>query len=353
MVIKKTNIGSIDIDSEYSICGNIFTLSINDSTEVISCESLSDIRLLANLDKIKTVTEYYSSFFNSLNYSGLINYTVLLGKKKSKKYLLYLNAMINETLPMITTYHTEIFPRRLECYKNLTQVKLRNSILMTPKYIHSGVTGRTSIKEGFNFLTMKKNERKHIKPLDSNHDLYEVDFKSCEPFFFLKSVGKSIDSRDVYSWLKNKYNIGIDDRDKIKRGILSMIYGANIATTSRIMKISQSKVSNIKDDMGITLLSDRLEKEYKEFGFIKNYYGRPITSNNNLVNYWIQSSTVDFCSLAFLEFYKNNSIEPCFFIHDSMTFQVKKEKIEKILKIDGLLDSLSGIKIPVEFSKIT
>eukprot|EP00918_Siedleckia_nematoides_P099708 GHVU01218013.1.p1 GENE.GHVU01218013.1~~GHVU01218013.1.p1 ORF type:complete len:354 (-),score=27.86 GHVU01218013.1:31-1092(-) len=353
MVIKKTNIGNIDIDNEYSIRGNTFTISINDNSEVISCKSLSDIRLLANLDKIKTVTEYYDGFFKSINCLGSIDYTILLGKKKSKKYLLYLKDRINKTIPMLTTYHTQIFPKRLECYNNLVQVKLKNNILSIPKYTHSGVTGRTSIKEGYNFLTMKKDERKKIKPLDSNYDLYEVDFKSCEPFFFLKSVGKSIDSRDVYTWLKNKYNIKLDDRDKIKRGILSMIYGANVATTSRIMKISRDKISNMKDDMGITLLSDRLEKEYEEHGFIRNYYGRPITSNNNLVNYWIQSSTVDFCSLAFLEFYKNNNIQPCFFIHDSMTFQVKKEKIKKILSIDSLVDSLSGIDIPVEFIKIT
>ena len=350
MEFKKTNIGNIIIDNEFSINGNSFTISINDNYDTINCKSLSNVRLLANLDKIKNVSEYYNTFFNCLNISGSIDYTALIGKKKSKKYLLYLKEKINETMPMISTYHTEIFPKRLECYSQLKQVKLRSSILKVPKYTHSGVTGRTSIRSGFNFLTMKKDERKHIKPLDPEYDLYEVDFKSCEPFFFLKSTGKSIDSRDVYSWLKNKYDIRIDDRDKIKRGILSMIDGANVSTTSRI---SKSKVENIKDDMGITLLYDRLTKEYEEFGFIKNYYGRPITSDNNLVNYWIQSSTVDFCSLAFLEFYKNNSIEPCFFIHDSMTFQIKKGDIAKVLCIDSFLDSYSGIKIPVEFSKIT
>ena len=52
-------------------------------------------------------------------------------------------------------------------------------------------------------------------------------------------------------------------------------------------------------------LFEKLDKEYDSKNFILNYYGRPITSNNNLVNYWIQSSAVDFCSLAFYDFFKN------------------------------------------------
>lgn len=346
-------INTVNINKQYSIRNNSFLVNINKQNSLtINCSTLSNIRLLANLEEIKTVRSYFVNVFETLNTSGSVDYSLILGKKKSKEYMNYLKESIEETLPLVTNYHTEVFPNRLRCYSNLKPVMFQGNVLEVPKYSHAGVTGRTSIKSGYNFLTMKKEQRSSITPTSKDLDLYEVDFKSCEPFFFLKSTGKTVDDIDVYEWLKKKYDIKINNRDKIKRGILSIIYGANVKTTSRIMRIKESKVNEIKDSMGVTSLNKKLRAEFDKNGFIKNYYGRPITSDNNLVNYWIQSSTVDFCSLAFLNFYNCYEIEPCFFIHDSMTFQAKKD-YTCFLNAKSLKDNISGIEIPVEFSKIT
>ena len=145
----------------------------------------------------------------------------------------------------------------------------------------------------------------------------------------------------------------MNNRDRTKKGILSMIYGANDSTISRIMNISETKINKIKKDLGIYDLKNRLEKEYDENGFVLNYYGRPITSNNNLVNYWIQSSTVDYCSLAFLEYYSSNKFKPAYFIHDSMTIEVPANRISEVKKLTTLKESISQIKIPVEYSVIS
>ena len=346
-------INSVKIDSQYSISNDSFIIKLSEgNSKTINCSTLSNIRLLANLSEIKTVKNYFSNFFNTLNFSGSLNYSKLIGQKKSQEYIEYLKSNINETLPMVTNYHTEIFPKRVSCYKNLYSVMLDGKILSTPKYSHAGTTGRTSIYSGYNFLTMKKEKRSKLNAVSNNLDLYEVDFKSCEPFFFLKAQGKNIDEIDVYEWLRKNYDIQIDDRNKIKTGILSIIYGANVKTTARIMKLKNKKVLEIKDNMGVTSLNKRLREEYDKNGFILNYYGRPITSDNNLVNYWIQSSTVDFCSLAFLDFYNQYNISPCFFIHDSMTFQANKNE-KAFLNVKTLKDKISGIEIPVEFNKIT
>jgi len=349
---QNISIKNITINKEFSISGKNINL-LNDSEGIdIDINAMSNIRTLSNLEKIKPVYEYYSDLSGPLNISGSINFKPILGSSKSKEYLNYLKEEILKTSKMLTTYHTEIFPHRKRCYNNLTSLLYDGKEVEKPIYDHSGITGRTSIKSGFNFLTLKKEKRKLLKST-SGKNLFEVDFKSCEPFFYLLSQGFDIGNRDVYKWISDKYGIDFKNRDRTKRGILSMIYGANEYTISKLMKISESKVVKIKDDLGINALKERLEREFEENGVIFNYYGRPITSDNNVVNYWIQSSTVDFCSLAFRQFYDKNDLQPAYFIHDSMTFEIPDNKIKDITGIENIKEKLSNISIPVEFKKVS
>ncbi len=351
---ENINISSVIINPEYSVSGNTVSYAVNDNEEDIklTVKSLSNIRKLSNLTEIKTVKEYFFSFYNALNLDTNICHYKLLGKVKANEYLNYLKQIINESLKLVTNYHLKIFPKRLKCYSQFNSVTLDGEILELPAYDHSGVTGRTGIKKGFNFLTLKKDLRKNLKPLNKDKILIEIDFKSCEPFFYLLSQGFNIDNNDVYAWIANKYKIDISNRDHVKRGILSMIYGANNNTISRIMKIKELKINKIKEDLGINKLKKILEKEFEEKGFILNYYGRPITSNSNLVNYWIQSSTVDYCSLAFYQFIEEKNIKPSYFIHDSMTIEIEGRKLQDIKTITYLTENISNISIPVEIEKL-
>tara|TARA_Y100000992_G_C21256509_1_gene488820 strand:- start:175 stop:1239 length:1065 start_codon:yes stop_codon:yes gene_type:complete len=349
---KLAPIKNIIITSEYSPTNKRIDINISESGNDISIENLSAIRQLSNLEKIESVKEYFSSFFSVLNINQNFNYKLMLGRPKSKEYLAYLKDIINKSIPLITSYHFDIYPKRYKCYKNLNPVFLNNEKLELPVYSHSGVTGRTTIKKGFNFLTLKKDKRKLLKT-QNNMKLIEVDFKSCEPFFYLKSQHISVDNNDVYHWISEKYNIDIKNRDYTKRGFLSMIYGANENTVSRVMNISTSKVSLIKRELGLVDLKKELQDQFNSQGHVCNYYGRPITSDSNLVNYWIQSSAVDFCSLAFKSFIDNNDIFPNFFIHDSMTFSVSEQHLDKILNTTSVSCPHSNIEIPVEFNIIS
>ena len=119
------------------------------------------------------------------------------------------------------------------------------------------------------------------------------------------------------------------------------------------MGINIGKIKQIKEDIGIYKLESKIKKNFDKDGFFLNYYGRPITSDNNIVNYWIQSSAVDFCSLAFDNFCNQNNIIPSYFIHDSMTFEIQKDKYEEIKQIKDIKDPISNIAIPVEFNVIS
>ena len=353
-LIKTKQISSLTINGEYSLSGKDKVINYNNNLNLdIGIQSLSAIRHMSNLERIKTIKDFYPSI-KVLNVSGSLNYLELIGHKKSKEYSFYLKDKIQESLELITSYHTDIFPIRRRCYQNLSQVKLNDEILEIPHYNHAGVTGRTSIVKGYNFLTMKKQKRSQLNCLNKDNVLVEVDFKSCEPFFYLKSNGFNLENvRDVYTWISENYDVNIKSREKFKRGILSMLYGANEYTISKVMQTNLKTVKKIKEDLKINLLSQRLNLEFEENNFILNHYGRPITSNNNLVNYWIQSSAVDYCSLAFYEFFQEHDINPCFFIHDSMTFEVAKTKLNDILKIEKITESKSNITIPVEFNVLS
>ena len=352
-IYKPANIQKIIITQNYSITGNSFDVTLSKKGNIININNLSAIKVLSNLNKIKNIEEYFYDFFKVLNYSGeKVDYRLLLGKNKSSEYVNYLKSEINKTIPLVNDYHFSTFLNRVNCYKDLVAVSLKEEVLAIPHYDHSGITGRTTIKKGFNFLTLKKEKRKLLKA-SKGMTLLEVDFKSCEPFFYLNSQKISLTGDDVYNWIAKKYGIDINNRDYTKRGFLSMIYGANEKTVSRVMNISEKKVRLIKENLGLKKLKNTLEKQFEEKGHVFNYYGRPITSNNNLVNYWIQSSTVDFCSLTFNKFAKDFNLTKHFFIHDSMTFSIKNNRLDEILKVNSLTCPKSHISIPVEFNIIS
>jgi len=350
-IYKKKNIGNLIVESKYSLDGTNKNINLNQEGITASISVLNKIRNISNLENIKSIDEYFLFLKEDLKIINCLPYQIILGRFKSKEYFNYLNLEIKKSLPLITNYHTEIYSKRVQCYSNLHPVILDNKELNVPNYNHSGITGRTSIESGYNFLTIKKDIRQTLKSKYKNEILVELDFKSCEPFFYLKSQEFNINESDVYQWLINEFNLSID-REKFKRGFLSLIYGAKDNTIKSISGLDTKQISDIRERLKIDQLKNILEKEFNENGFILNYYGRPITSNNNLVNYWIQSSTVDFCSLAFKQFIDNYKIKPCFFIHDSMTFSVDNKKFEEIKDIRLLKDPISNIAIPITLSRL-
>ena len=355
---KKHVIKSLLINKEYSHTGNDIYVNINKHGIDLSLNSLIKIINLSDSEyEIKNIKEYFSNYFSQFNYFSPEDTEILLGEIKTKEYLKYLKKVISDSDRMITDYHLIYFNRRKKIYNNINPVKYKGVILEKPIYNHSSVTGRTSIISGHNFLTMKKNERKNIVYHKDGFDLLEVDFKSCEPFFYLLSndIIKEQESKDVYEYLAGRIGIKKYDRDMFKRGILSLMYGASDNSISKISGLNVLDIEKIKKFLRIKDFQLMIKKEFDKNGCFFNYYGRPILKNHNPVNYWIQSSAVDYCSLAFENFISSykDVINPCFFIHDSMTFAVKKSETENILKIKKLTDPVSNISIPVTVSLVS
>jgi len=197
-------------------------------------------------------------------------------------------------------------------------------------------------------LTCSKRERAGMKSKNKDYNLIEIDFKSCEPSLYLRSMGIDFGHDDVYKFLSEELKLAVKDRQTLKRGILSVLYGASNSTSQKLLGGKSADLNKIKTFFQLEEFESSLKKEFKENGCIYNMYGRPVYSDKSLINKWIQSSAVDFCNLAFLEFVNNNNVNACYTVHDSITVECHKDDCLAMKGTKTMIESSSGIELPVD-----
>jgi hypothetical protein len=347
------NPNKIKVNAHYVPTGVDVDIAVNPkSDQEVSISEINTVREISKLEKIKTCSEYFASISSHLNVrdNDIIRWDLIAGKEKSKEYFEYIKRQLQYSQNLFTSYYYGLYQERVLLYKDLSSVLLNDKVLEAPTYNHASVTGRTSITSGTNFLTMSKDKRRMLRSVKKDHTLVEIDLKSCEPNFYLKALGRTVACSDVYQDVADKLGLKINDRARFKRGILSVLYGAKDSTSKNMLKCTFTDLKKIKEYFQIDSFKSYLEDEFKKNGVIYNYYGRPICFDNSLVNYWIQSSSVDFCSFAFAGLIKDFNLDPCFFVHDSMTISVHNNDIDKIKELNHVYDKHSNMTIPVEVS---
>ena len=148
-------------------------------------------------------------------------------------------------------------------------------------------------------------------------------------------------------------DIRVEGREKLKRGILSVLYGASDDTASRILGGDKTTLNKIKEFFEIEKWTRELQKEFDEKKCIFNMYGRPIFSDKSILNKWIQSSAVDFCSLAFLNLVEEHDLKVAYLVHDDMVIDCKPLVFEKIKNIKQIKEPRSNISLPVEVTLLS
>lgn len=354
ILVTSYNIKNLILNKEYSAVSEKVIIKKSKQGINVNLDVINKVRSISKLEKIKSYFEYYEKFCETLKLKkgDQVIWKNYIGDSKNQTYLKYLKSNLEYSEKLITNYHTAIYPSRVNVYKNLQPVCLDGEQLKIPVYNHQSVTGRTSILSGFNFLTLSKEKKKKLKSTKQDETLIEIDVKSCEPSFYLKSMGYEIDEDDVYLYIAKNMSINISDRSRFKRGILSILYGANKKTSKHILKCDFKTIDKIRRFFKIEEFEGYLRKQFDKNGLIYNYYGRPICFNHNLVNYWIQSSSVDYCSLGFANLINHYDLKPCFFVHDSMTVSANKKCLNSIRDANLLCDPISNFKIPIEVTKL-
>ncbi len=216
----------------------------------------------------------------------------------------------------------------------------------------STITGRLTIKHGPRILTLPKDKRNIFSSNFKHGKVKSLDFKSIEPRIALILSGRDA-PEDIYADLQEKVFNNLIGRDLVKVMCISLLYGAQEDRMSSLSGLSGSKLRNIIEDMtsyfGTRAIKHKLVKQYKECGYIKNYYGRiikPIKSHPSLLyNYYIQSTSVDASLLGFAEgkkFIDNNKLlmNFLFVIHDAVIIDVHPEHE---IYIQNIMRSCSAI----------
>ena len=244
-----------------------------------------------------------------------------------------------------------------------------NAKRSTPLYCRTSTkTGRLTIKEGPQILTLKKEYRKVLNSSFSGGHLYEIDFTSLEPrVAFNITAGEKLlpDEKspiDLYQFFIDKQRMSIQ-RDTAKLAVLCSLYGAG---TSKLRSVLQKDGSSFSADMlikrvesffGLKELFSML-REQAQTGYITNFYGRPIevtdVRRNILVNNFLQSTAVDVALAGFCQITeKIPSCKPVFIIHDALIMDVPKGHEDKLQDIvaQGFSDEKMG-HFPLKLTRL-
>ena len=329
---NKLQISKIKINSEFDFNSKNKIVTLGSEGVTLSLKDLNVVRELSQIDSIKTISEVNYKITDNLNINkdDNVEWKHLIGKDECVKYMQYLKREIDFTKNILTNYHTSILRDRKSLYDNLSEILgPEKECLDIPVYNHSGISGRTSIKSGYNFLSSSKDFRRNCNSKNPNNLLVSIDFKACEPNLYLRAIGKKIKQPDVYEYLVKELDIRVEKRETLKRGILSVLYGASDDTAKRILGGDKNTLEKIKEFFEIEKWTNYLQNQFDKNKFMFNMYGRPIISDKSILNKWIQSSAVDFCSLAFLNLVKVHNLKVAYLIHDDMVLDCSKSDFEQ------------------------
>ena len=223
-------------------------------------------------------------------------------------------------------------------------------------------TGRLTITEGPQVLTLKKEYRDIFQPVCRDSKIYEVDFSSLEPRV-ASNIADRNPGNDVYSSFMKFADIKIS-RDAAKLAVLCSLYGASTYSLQKQLREQGSTMSanvllrKVSEYFLTKELSEKLKDQLGNTGKIENYFGRPIMVDDSrttvLLNNYLQSTAVDVSLLGFEKMSTDLSeyISPLFIIHDAMFFEAKPGSLTRVNEYLSKGFEISGLgKFPLKVTE--
>jgi len=208
-------------------------------------------------------------------------------------------------------------------------------------------TGRLTVQQGPQILTLKKEHRKILKSYYQSGSIISLDFSSLEARVLLYDAGRS-PKGDVYEHVSNEIFGGAVPRAVVKVAVLSELYGASRSTLKQRLEMDDVSldrfVAGIKEYFKTDELRQRLRSEYDSTGRIVNRFGRPLFLDGKnidhlLVNTYAQSTGVDVSLLGFksiLNILGTDGIRPLYILHDALILDVRDDRIEEVESITSI-----------------
>ena len=310
------------------------------------------------IDEPKQIKFKYRTMINTLKLaSSSINWSQLLGKEKVKTHCDNIFYSLQNVAIACNNYYVDILPKRLALFDKLSKFYFDGTLYDSLTYNHSKtVTGRTIITSGINLITLKKEDRKLLQSKYDNGAIIELDLKSIEPRLYLSLI-KNIDVDDAYLHIATNildYKEDKYDRDKIKIAFISSLYGASENKLKALSGLSTSEIRKIKKYLQIDEFKKKIKKEFEEKGYFENAYGRKLYSINAPINYYLQSTAVDYSCLAYnslLNTLDNEKIDLVCVIVDAIILDVHPKSLEKIMNVKKVLEPIINIEAQLNIER--
>lgn len=202
------------------------------------------------------------------------------------------------------------------------------------------LTGRLTVENGPNILTLKKEYRSLLEPRSKDNCLISIDFSALEARVLLYEAGRRCDDLDLYASIAKEFGY---DRKSIKAAVISELYGSSKKTLSTLLgmhdKELETFIDKIQSYFNTRALLQKIKQQFIKNGYITNRYGRKILIDEPLdyvlVNYYAQSTGADVSLTGFSLLYENLKkhnfdITPIFLLHDALILDVPKIILEEI-----------------------
>lgn len=211
----------------------------------------------------------------------------------------------------------------------------------------TSITGRLKIVSGPEILSLEKTLRLDLL----KNRCFELDFNAIEPrLLYVLATGKPVSSSDdFYMIVKRDLNLNNLTRDQVKHLVLCTLYG------------SDTEQDNILEYFNIEEFREKLidERTKQQDGSITNWFGRrikPPVKNSNIINYYVQSTAIDFVLLCFSWLIKNHqeTIKPVFILTDAL-YGLNNSNLPDIAILNKTIKQLTnsmfpGSEFPVKLS---
>ena len=349
-------------DGRISFAGEIphgiWLLGPDGNLETLAALNATTLSTILPPEQLHCMKRLLGSTFNS----GSIPWRFVLQRDQFKDFLRGLLESIKGLLEQgNTSYYTDVFLECSSVFESLSSAilsvdvleahlaatsnpSLKSTLLSFASY--NGVTppvrydrlasktGRLTVASGPQILTLKRSCRDIITSRYPGGRVMYCDYRALETRAMLTLVGRAVTDADPYEEISRIYLGDAYPRSTVKLVTLANLYGSTVAATAARLARPISEVtlitSKLNELFDVNSLRLKLRTEWMaNKGIIRNGYGRAlrVEDESTLVNYFVQSTSVDIALLGFSQIItriKNETLDiiPLFVLHDALIIDV-------------------------------
>jgi hypothetical protein len=207
-------------------------------------------------------------------------------------------------------------------------------------------TGRLTTASGPAILSLKREFRDMVVPVEEGGAIAYVDFAALEARVLLYEAGGRCEDADMYTFISRELFAGTASRNAIKQAVISELYGSGKHSLGEVLGIEGKElndfVGKVKRFFRTKELLKRVKDEFIKTGHVTNRYGRSLLIeeplDHILINTYAQSTGVDVSLLGFSELVNQFSglpgVRPIFVLHDALLLDVAPDCIDIVKSID-------------------